>query len=553
MISWLALTALTSVSLAQEGGFDAHGLSVTTFDADTRAPLSFTRPGRFDALQGSASVLLDYAETPLLVRKSGTPTVLLDNLLTMNVSGGLAVHDRVRLHMAAPVYMHVSGPAEDVRAAGVGDLHAGGLVAIIRPGSDEGTGLGVQADLVVPTGNHTIYLGQNGLGAGLTLNATHGWGRLTASGMGGVAIGANAIPVSRSSSFRGSDSLIAATGLSWLATPRTGFGVEGRLNAPLDSETRGIMGVPVQVMATVRHRAANGLHMAFGAGTAVLPGAGAAPLRLVLGGGFGAPDKVPEMAIATEMPDPPSPVLEPEAVTTAPRLLVSPADAEVWVPHPVCEWVPVSESEAWLAMLPADAQVSVSAPGFLAQTLTLDGDLEVALQPAPPQGGVVVIARPRDKVLIGAEVVQPAEDGVATATVPEGTHTVVVIGGGRRYEDEAALVSGYAVWVRAADPEPLTAYFTAGASTLSGDMRQAVSDMGVNAGDWTFEVQGSYSPEGSVQANETLAQRRAESVSALLQASGVESSHIRVLPAAPPTADDPPNLLRKVTLTPVSE
>jgi outer membrane protein OmpA-like peptidoglycan-associated protein len=95
------------------------------------------------------------------------------------------------------------------------------------------------------------------------------------------------------------------------------------------------------------------------------------------------------------------------------------------------------------------------------------------------------------------------------------------------------------VWLQVDDEPPLEHFvrFAQGRDRLVPEAEATVVALGSALGAWRMEVRGGYSPEGSLAANEALAQQRAEAVRAALLAAGVPDERIVVVPPAPPDPD----------------
>ena len=72
-----------------------------------------------------------------------------------------------------------------------------------------------------------------------------------------------------------------------------------------------------------------------------------------------------------------------------------------------------------------------------------------------------------------------------------------------------------------------------------------------SAGAWRFEVQGSYSPEGTAERNRLLADERAAATAVYLRSVGVPEDRVAVLPASIPDDGEAPELLRSCTVQPI--
>ncbi len=238
-------------------------------------------------------------------------------------------------------------------------------------------------------------------------------------------------------------------------------------------------------------------------------------------------------------PDAPEPepipvVVEPEPPVEEPpfELSVSPEGSQVWLPHPVCRWLDVEAARPLIEQLPPGTALLFRAPGHLPQGSTSQSPVVVDLEPAPAQGSLLVIAQPGDLVTVGEDRVQPDRDGVVVLNVAEGVTRVQVVGGGRSSVFEAvSVVEGQAGWLRASEPGPLHVTFPVNSARLGPQGRQAITDIALHAGDWSFSVSGSFSPEGDLEDNRALAEARAGAAAAALIEAGVPADRVVQLPA----------------------
>lgn len=287
----LLLGAAPSVGWAADGGFDAHGFTLSAFGNDPRAPLVVTAPGRFSAWQWYAGGLLEYAKEPLVLYQYDgdqllAQTPVLDDLLAANLSAGFALHDRVRLDVGLPLYLSSSGADGSPQGFAPGDLHLAAFVALIRPADADvpGTGLGLVPFVDVPTGDEALYLGQSGPGGGAKL--TGGWsGREVAMG---IEVGASFEPEIAVGNLRGADRLLLGGNVGFLLDPSLGLNAELHAGLPFAANEELGTDAPAEVLVSLRKRMDSGAHLTMGAATAISTGATAADFRVLLGGGFGA-------------------------------------------------------------------------------------------------------------------------------------------------------------------------------------------------------------------------------------------------------------------------
>jgi hypothetical protein len=198
-------------------------------------------------------------------------------------------------------------------------------------------------------------------------------------------------------------------------------------------------------------------------------------------------------------------------VSLAPRAPVSVAPAapssagRVWVPHPVCDWVPADEAEALLAAL--GPEVANQAPHVHAA--------DEAAAPSSALGGVVIVAAPGDTLAVGAITVDTGGDGTAVIASAEGPVVIDVSGGGRAARIEGEVSGGYTVWLRA--PLPADVVLIGGAVDAA-----ALTPLVALRGRHRYEIVARW-----LAGEDPLAARaRAEAVSAWLIREGLPPSAV---------------------------
>jgi len=220
--------------------------------------------------------------------------------------------------------------------------------------------------------------------------------------------------------------------------------------------------------------------------------------------------------------------------------------AMVWVPGPVCQWLPPDEASDAFTGIDADA-ANVSTVALPAGPASGDtgGD-------ARPMGDLVVAAAPGDRVSVDERALDVASDGIAWAHVPEGPSTVRIVGGGRKEVLDVAVSANATLWVAPADPTAVELRFQLGSAELEGPSALALDTFADALGDWHVQIWGSYSTEGDQAVNEALATRRAESAKGRLLVAGVPEAQIEVLPARRPASELAPEQQRVAMLSPVA-
>jgi len=254
-----------------------------------------------------------------------------------------------------------------------------------------------------------------------------------------------------------------------------------------------------------------------------------------------------EEAVAEEAPAEAPPVEEP-AAEAPPAALVEPEDALVWAPHPICRWVPGAELEALRAEVGEDFPLRVTAPGHLPSLVEGDGD--VSLQAAPPQGALVIVASAGDALTAGGASIPVGGDGLAVLNAPEGPIEIVIEGAGRRASYDLAVGSGYGIWLRAPPVEPRRVLFPVGGAALSAAEAEALAPLADHPGGYAYTVVGSFSPEGALEANLARARQRAEAVRDALIAAGLPPERALAAEPAEPEPGLTPAQQRSVQIRP---
>ncbi len=280
-------------------GFDAHGFQLAAFDGDLRDPLRMQRPGRFSQGQFFVGGLFEYAKDPLVqYRVFDDPalepeeTEILSDLYALNVSGGVAVLDFLRLDLALPLYFSTTGVNQSPEGLGLGDARLSAMAAIIRPeeGDAGGLGLGVVPYIDLPLGNPERFIGQPGVAFGAKLAATYELERLTL----GADLGAQINPEIELDNLTNADRLVAAVGVGYLIGDSLGLNGELTFAPPFKANEQPGSDSPMEASLALRGRNDSGAFWTVGGASALSEGAGAATFRVFVGGGFGKIDSAPK-------------------------------------------------------------------------------------------------------------------------------------------------------------------------------------------------------------------------------------------------------------------
>lgn len=291
------------VALAQEpvvGGFDAHGFRLVAHDGDLRDPLAIQRPGPFDQGDWFLSGLAEYAKAPLVreidsgIGATSTVEPLVDNLLVLNVAAGVAVHERIRFDLAAPVYGLSTGytgadGANTTSGPAMGDLRGSMMLVAVRPDPVAGGfGLAGIGQIDAPTGTPSRYLGAGYVAGGGRIAATYELEMATIS----ADVGAQFNPRRNLDNVGGSDTLLAGIGFGWLTSDTVGLTIEANTQPafePFATEVARDFPTlpPIEAILSLRYVDPSGAFWTVGASGGMTDGPGVAAFRLFIGGGYG--------------------------------------------------------------------------------------------------------------------------------------------------------------------------------------------------------------------------------------------------------------------------
>jgi outer membrane protein OmpA-like peptidoglycan-associated protein len=291
-LGWVAqlMASLAHAQGAPTEGFDSHGFRQVAHDGDLRDPLTVQRPGPFDGGDWWLSGLAEYARAPLVeVTEGSTPddreiVPIVDNLVAMNLSAGVAPHERVRVDLLAPIYGLSTGVDETVSGPAMGDLRGALMLVAIRPDPlDGGVGLAVVGEIDVPTGTPSRFLGNPGVAGGGRLAATVETEVVTVSADAGVRFR----QVVDADLGLGSDLVTGGLAFGVRTSDTVGFTLEGTTEVPfLDPGLLPGAMPPVELLGSVRYVAPSGAFWTFGGSAGLTDAPGVAAFRVVIGGGF---------------------------------------------------------------------------------------------------------------------------------------------------------------------------------------------------------------------------------------------------------------------------
>ena len=295
--AWFTAFAVLSASgsaVAQQGralpeGFDAHGFQLAPHDADLRDPLVAQRPGAFSSGDFFLGGLGEYSESPLIQVESpqfGNQDVeraVLDNVVALNLSVGVAVHDYVRVDAKLPLFFTTTG-AISTEGPAPGDIRVSTMLMGVRPRhivGAGGLGLGLIGHADIPTGTPERFLGQDGIAGGARLAATYEFPAVTFTG----DIGTQFNPSLDLANLNGSNTLLASGALGILASDQVGVTFELAAAPPFEPPKN--LSFPAEGITSIRYRdPSNGSFFTMGGAVGLTSGPGVATFRLFVGGGY---------------------------------------------------------------------------------------------------------------------------------------------------------------------------------------------------------------------------------------------------------------------------
>jgi OOP family OmpA-OmpF porin len=275
------------------GGVDAHHLQLAAWDGDLRDPLLVQRAGRLHAWDAFGGGVLEYASRPLVRYELDAAGVarrseIVDHLVTLNLNGGVALHERFRLDLAVPVYLGSVDANDRYQGVDLGDLRLTAMVPLVLPDlRDEGLGLAAVGQLDLPTGAARDFLGSRSVGGGGKLVTGYARGAFAFT----AELGVHFQPKVVLDNVLGSDVFRGGLGVSVRVHPTTSVVLEGLFDAPFRASAAGVpragTQTPAELVASVRHRRPQQVNLVVGGAAGVTPGVGAPRFRLFLGAGYG--------------------------------------------------------------------------------------------------------------------------------------------------------------------------------------------------------------------------------------------------------------------------
>ena len=295
----ILLAICSAPNLARAQGVDAHGPVPPPVDPDLRSSLTLLAPERSPQGSGSFGVLGEFVDSPLVqVRVVGPGAsrefALLDNVAGLNFAGRYVLSKRVGVSLTAPLFL-TSATAVATRGLAMGDVHLWVPVGLVLPDSTTGDGLGVSAVpwVQLPTGVVDLFLGDPGVGYGLTTAIGYASGSLSLNTNVGFERSAAERFDNNQRVGGGTFSLGAAVGVQ--PTESLSVHLESRLSQAFSEDNQlknppadlsAAAATPAEMMLTLKGNLPSGVWSAGGLGRGVTAGIGSAGLRVFAGAGW---------------------------------------------------------------------------------------------------------------------------------------------------------------------------------------------------------------------------------------------------------------------------
>lgn len=301
-LRWL-FGLLMAPAFAFAQGVDAHGLQLFGSSSSGYTRLLPVTAGT--AMEVDAGVILDQAARPLVEVMPTERIAVIEQLSTANLVAAFSPIERVRIDVAAPLYL--AGFDAGGLFAGPGDVRVGAAIGLVAPKGFV-PGVLVEPTAWLPTGVEERNVGSPDPAGGVVVSVGHDWRALgwTANvGLrGGPATEVRNLQVGSGPMF----------GAGVRVSPRPDLALVAELSAQGAS---GWNDWPVEATGTVRGRGPKGRWWMAGGAAGLTDGVGAASWRLLLGSGLGKPPAAypePEARIIHELVE--VPVLDPEKLTS---------------------------------------------------------------------------------------------------------------------------------------------------------------------------------------------------------------------------------------------
>jgi hypothetical protein len=248
---------------------DAHAFALAPQSGDPLDPVSAIRPTVVEPGDWNSAAALQYARAPVVEVVDDVLDPVLDHLVALDVTAGLAAAPGVRMDVALPLFL------SSTHGAGLGDVQVG---ATWSPAGH----VAATAWLGAPTGREETWMGAPGWSGGVTAAGTVERGAFAATANLGVELQ----PQVDRTDLSGGAGLVSRLALGWRARQDLGASVEAWLRTPFASSRVAWTGSPGELLFSARHRRPGGTWWAAGVGAPFTRGVGAAQYRLVVSVGL---------------------------------------------------------------------------------------------------------------------------------------------------------------------------------------------------------------------------------------------------------------------------
>ena len=411
--------------------FDGHGITYSPGQAELTSPVVVWQP--WSAPQGtfSGGLIFELTDGGLLLNEQPagggpiTQTELVGTLAVANVGASYSLHERVGVGAGMPLYLSQVTNG-DQQGPGLGDPRLYAPVGLLLPEADgTGFGLSVVPQLGAGVGDHTRYLGADGLSFGGVLAAGYGTGKLRVAANGGAFVNPAGDQPQDDIDRDTSQTALLGASVGFLPTDRVGLNLEAFWQPPVPAHTTDNGVGPAELIGSARFALPRNVNLVAGGATSLNTAAGAARYRVFAGISWGRRDLAgPEEELVPVVKKAETPY---DLTITATDERGKGVDADVVVTGDGERYETHTgrDGEAILSLRPGTWEVTLSSPGKGTQSRSLELDeerfvpptMEAVLHQSDGEASLeLVLIDPESQGVDGARVAIDGKDYGSTAS-----------------------------------------------------------------------------------------------------------------------------------------